>query len=99
MPKPETLLIARMRRELERRGAYVIKIHGDRFQTREVDLIVCYRGRFIALEVKIPGEQATPLQLHTLRQIDKAGGAAAVVHSTEAIMRLLDALDCGAWDE
>jgi hypothetical protein len=53
------------------------------------DLIGCYEGRFVGLEVKRPGKPLTQLQAHTLKQIKAAGGVAAVVHSVEEAMTVL----------
>ena len=41
------------------------------------------QGRFVALEVKRPGEKPTPDQSLFLALVEKRGGFAAVVHSME----------------
>lgn len=45
------------------------------------DLVVCYRGRFIALEIKTPAGRPTPAQLAALDAVRRAGGTAAIVRS------------------
>lgn len=89
--KPETVLVNAIRRELGRRGIYVIKVHGDPYQpSGEPDLICCVRGRFVALEAKIEGNQPTALQGHQLRRIRDAGGRAVVVWSVEQAIEAVE---------
>jgi len=67
---------------LQCQGAYVRKnIATNRAGTP--DITACIRGKFIALEVKCPGEKATKLQEYNLRLIRDAGGIAETVHSLE----------------
>ena len=83
----EHSLTALIVRALREKGAWVLKVHGGGWSRRGIpDLLVCHRGRFVALEVKAGSRSATPLQTHELRQIGAAGGKGAVVRSvTEAI--------------
>ncbi len=53
------------------------------------DLLVCYEGRFFALEVKQPRRYATRIQLKVLLDIDAAGGVAVVVRSVDDALALL----------
>ena len=43
------------------------------------DLLICYRGRFVAWELKVGKNQATGLQAFNLERIQDAGGVARVV--------------------
>lgn len=43
------------------------------------DIIVCHRGRFLAIECKAGYNKPTPLQEREIAAIHKAGGAAMVV--------------------
>ena len=54
-------------------------------------MIVCYRGRFIAFEVKVGNNQPTVLQALTIRKIIKAGGYALVIRSVDEAMRVIKA--------
>ena len=49
------------------------------------DIIACYKGKFIALEVKTPGrrENVSDAQVAFLNKITKCGGTAKVVVSVE----------------
>lgn len=51
------------------------------------DLIVCYKGKFIGIEVKVPGKNATPRQLFVHQQIRKAGGIAFVARCVEDVQK------------
>jgi hypothetical protein len=91
--KPETKTQEDIQKALRARGAYVVKIHGSVFQTAALDLMVCYRGRFVNLEAKQPGEAATPRQAKIIRDVARAGGRSSVVFSVEDAMRVLDDID------
>lgn len=63
-------------------GCFSFKMHGGQFGAAGIpDLIICYKGRFIALEVKTEKGRTTVLQEATLRRIRAAGGIAEVVRS------------------
>ncbi len=92
-PKPETKTQSSIQKALRNRGAYVLKIHGSEMQTAALDLVVCYRGVFCAIEVKQPGEPATPRQAKIIRDVAAAGGRSSVAYSVEDALRVLDAID------
>ena len=84
-----TRIIGRLRSE--RRGFWTV-IHGGAYQARGIpDIVGCYQGRYVGLEVKEPDEQADPLQAHRIEQIIRAGGIAGVITSYEEAEALLDA--------
>jgi len=72
-------------------NCYWVKTHGDKYTRHGVpDLLVCYNGQFIALEVKRPQlGKLTDNQKQELAKISAAGGLAAVVTSVEDVKRLL----------
>ncbi len=55
------------------------------------DIVGCHHGRMLALEVKRPGEQPTPLQRHTQRAWGAAGAIAGIVESVADVDQLLEA--------
>lgn len=63
--------------------------HGGMYQQAGLpDIIGCYQGRFIGLEVKLPGKEhmLTARQAHAIKKINAADGRARVVTSvTEAL--------------
>ena len=67
------------------------KEHGGQYGTAGIpDIIVCYKGRFIALEAKVGRNQPTRLQVATIDQIRRAGGIACVVRSVDEIKEILN---------
>lgn len=70
------------------------KEHGGQYGTAGIpDIIVCHRGRFIALEAKVGKNQPTRLQAVTIEQIRKAGGTAAVVRSVADVKTIISELE------
>ena len=69
---------------------YFFKEHGGLYGTAGVpDIICCYKGRFIALEVKAPDGKAKALQDATIRRIIGAGGIARIVRSLEEVKEII----------
>lgn len=93
--KPESLLVNRIIKRLnEERPGFWMKIHGGPFQKAGLpDIIGCYGGQFVGLEVKQPGGVATPLQAQRLHKIHDAGGVAWVVHSPDEALSLVPSRD------
>lgn len=60
------------------------------FGRRTVDVHLCIRGRFLAIEVKAPGEKPTGMQTRELTDVGLAGGLATWVDSAEGFQELLD---------
>jgi hypothetical protein len=55
------------------------------------DVLVIYDGRYIGLEVKRPFLGApSPLQISTIKEIQKAGGVAAIVRMPEEAVDLVN---------
>jgi len=88
----ERALQAKILAALRRLGGWWVKYHTEgRYASAGVpDIIGCYRGRFIALEVKRPGRKPTPLQAATIAAIRKEGqGIAEVVTSVDEALSLV----------
>jgi hypothetical protein len=88
--QPETRLQQKIQKALKQRYGkelWIAKIHGGPFQRAGIpDLLICYRGRFISLEVKLPDKassQPSEVQIETMNDIEAAGGYTAVVRSIE----------------
>ena len=74
---------------LRARGAYVIKVIAAG-HTGVPDLICCYQGRFIAIEVKMPGKQLEPKQKYEMGAIEMgAGGRVGVARSVADALTIL----------
>ena len=92
---PETRLVNQMVRKLKalkRQGHPIwwLKIHGSPMQRAGVpDLLICFGGRFVAIEVKTPEGKVTRLQKHTIEQIKAADGGTYVCRSVLALDEVL----------
>jgi Holliday junction resolvase len=89
----EKAIVEAIKKALTKRGAWVIKTHGSPHLAGVPDLLVCYNGHFVALEVKQPHtrDTVTRRQQHFLDAIEAAGGFGRVVTSVE------EALDVIQW--
>jgi hypothetical protein len=106
MPKEADIQRAIIAR-LELAGALVVRTNsgavkvGDRFvrfnsQPGCSDLLVCYRGRFLAVEVKAGKNRPTELQTGFLLAVRRAGGRGEVVRSVADAEAVLVAIDLAA---
>ena len=50
-----------------------------------LDYLICYKGRFIAIETKAPGKKLTALQESTKEAIEAAGGIVLVVSDEDSL--------------
>lgn len=93
--QPEARLIKKTKALIERKGGRCFKIHGgDPMQEVGIpDLLVCYRGRFVGLEGKQPGESPSPKQKQILDEIEKAGGIAQSFSTVGEVVALLASID------
>ncbi len=67
------------------------KEHGGMYGTAGIpDIICCYRGKFVAFEVKTKIGKTTALQDSVINKIQKCGGKAAVVRSVENVKAALE---------
>lgn len=73
---------------LESCGAFVVKTMLAN-KSGIPDIIACYEGRFIAIEVKTEIGEVTPLQLHKLFVIRKAGGIGIMARSVDDVKKLM----------
>jgi hypothetical protein len=97
--KPETKLQQKIRKALVEHGGldlYIFKMHGGPHSPPGVpDLIMCYRGVFVGLEVKMPNRasKVTEVQAHHLNQIRRAGGYSRVVTTPDEALAILMKID------
>ena len=78
---------------LTSKGAYHVKYFGNQFsQVGVPDILACYKGRFIAIEVKNETGKTSPLQDVNLEQIRQAGGISLVARSVEEVQQVLDSI-------
>lgn len=92
----EAALTTKIRLACKKRGAYIFKARGDPRQTKGVpDLVMCYQGSFVAMEVKVPGRERTLTknQAENIKRIGEAQGYAAVVTTVKQAMEILDEVE------
>jgi Holliday junction resolvase len=92
MTQPESRLRTAIAAALHAKGARTIKYHGSIYgESGVADLLACYQGYFVAIEVKRPGEHPTAIQARFLDSIREAGGRAGVATTIpEALKIMLD---------
>lgn len=57
------------------------------------DIICCYRGYFVAFEIKDEKGEVSPLQEYNIKLVRKSGGRAAVVVTVEDVKKVLELID------
>lgn len=94
MSQPESRLQRKIQDELKRHRAFVFKVHGSEHTMAGLpDLVVCYRGYFIGIEVKMPGNKLSKIQQRRHQEIERAGGFICVAHGVPDAMQALFAID------
>ena len=95
-------LVTNIKKAIQREypDSWVMKVHGSPYQMIGVpDLLVIIRGVVIAMEVKLPAAResaehargrASLHQIEQIRQINEAGGHAAVVLSVEEALDFIE---------
>ncbi len=83
---------------LKRDGAWIVKLHQTGRTRRGLpDLIACYRGIFIAVEVKQPHHKTaaarTQHQIRELHDVRAAGGIAIIATTYQDVREALDDID------
>lgn len=75
-------------------GAYYVKYHGNQFsQVGVPDILACYKGWFIGIEVKNETGKTSPLQDVNLKMINEAGGLSLVARTVEDVKYLIEDID------
>lgn len=83
-----------IKRYLKSKGAYYFKHHGSQFsQVGIPDIIACYKGIFIGIEVKNETGKTSPLQDVNLQMIKEAGGYSLVARSVADVELMLKEID------
>lgn len=76
---------------LESVGAYVVKVVASN-KSGTPDILACYRGIFLAIEVKRPETKTnvSELQEYNIKKIKEAGGIAIVSWDLDAVKAVVD---------
>lgn len=72
-----------------------IKKHQSGYSGRRgiSDWLICYKGRFIAIELKVGNNTATDLQKEFLDEVRAAGGYAAVCYFLDEVKEVIRKID------
>lgn len=90
--QPEAKVGHKIREYLTSRGAFVFKVHGSGMMMAGLpDLIACIEGRFVGIEVKMPGNKPSARQLYVHRMIRNAGGEVIVAYGVDDVKHLVPA--------
>jgi Holliday junction resolvase len=79
---------------LESKGAYVVKVVAAS-KKGVPDVLVCYEGYFIGIEVKTPTTRSnvSKLQEYNLKKIQKAGGFSTVAVDISDVAPIIEEID------
>ena len=96
--RSEASVLEACRKVLRKRGAWFQKTQqgGKSGGRRGIpDLIICYRGHFLGVELKAPSKRAkvSVQQQLEIEAIRRAGGVAAVANHEDQLTALLDSID------
>lgn len=92
----ESVLVESIKKYLRSKGAYVEKIWGGGFQSAGIpDLIACYKGRFLGIEVKVGNNKPSEIQEVKLEMINNSGGVGIVVWDLETVKNIISVIDIG----
>ncbi len=70
------------------------KEHGGLYGTAGIpDILCCYKGKFVAFEVKTEKDKLSKLQEITIEKIKNAKGKAYKVTSLDEVKRILDNME------
>ena len=90
----EKALQSKIIRWLKDNGAFVVKQHGGVYTEVGIpDLVCCYKGRFIAFELKVKNNTTTKIQDFKIDRIRKVGGIAEVIRSLDEVKEVIGGID------
>jgi len=93
---PEGKVKDAIKKFLKERGAwYFMPVSNGMGQVGIPDIIICYKGVFVAIEAKAPGKrsQTTANQDRVIEAIQKADGFAWVVDNPDDLKALFNSID------
>ena len=90
----ESVVQSKILKELKLKGCYVVKVQSAS-KAGVPDIIGCYKGVFIGIEVKTPETKTnvSELQQINLDMISKAGGFTRVIWDYKEVKNLLKEID------
>lgn len=90
---PEGALKKAIKEYLRTVGAFWSMIPGGSYaKTGDPDMVVCYKGRYIAVEAKVDTPQSNWQKMRQV-EIERAGGRYLLVHSVDEVRDEIEAID------
>lgn len=92
----ESQLTTQVKQYLKMKGAYVEKIFGGGYQSAGIsDIICCYKGYYIGIELKSPTKKgrASELQRLKIMQVRASNGVAFITDTLEDVKTVLLYID------
>ena len=95
MSTPEGTMKKRLRAFIDKHKGFWSNIHQDGIhgKTGDPDMVMCYRGRYVALECKSSVGTLSEIQKHRREQILAAGGRYEVARTNEDVERCMREID------
>ena len=94
MTTPEGRLKTEIRRYLSGIGAFWSNVQGGRgSKPGDPDLIVCYKGRYVALEAKSPTGRQSDIQKTRMEEIRDAGGIYEIVRTLKDVKQIMEEIE------
>lgn len=78
---------------LKAKGIWCVKLPGTVWLRGMPDILAIVNGRAVFLEVKVPGGEATLLQVRMMDQLRKAGAIAEVVTSVSEALSVIEQIN------
>lgn len=85
MYKQEATLTRKTKAWLDKQEGLFYYKASDRYQKGVSDFIICYRGKFLALELKAENGKASPHQKLFIKEVEEAGGRGAVCYTLDEV--------------
>lgn len=94
MSQPESQLKKTLKHILDMRGAFWSSVQGGAgSKPGDPDMVVCYRGIYVAIEAKTPTGRLSGWQKTRKAEIERAGGIYVVVRCVTDLAICLDRID------
>lgn len=87
----ERTIVAKVLKVAKSLGWFAVKIHGNAYQMAGLpDVLAIKGGRAVWLEVKVPGNKPSQIQLRRIKDLTAAGCPCAVVYSSDEARTFLE---------
>jgi activator of 2-hydroxyglutaryl-CoA dehydratase len=93
MTTPEGVVKKEIKKWLDVQKVYYFMPVQTGYGRRTVDILLCWHGQFVAVEVKRPGGTAKKFQARIIADVIKAGGVGVSVDSLQALQFFLEDQD------